>query len=167
MASIILDISPPDAIFISSLLSSPIFVEIANSILSFPFILKLASFSIFMLKHAFGISKSFNSLFIFSLNIIPYFSRFSFIKLHKLFILLSISFCSILSFLFISSTFSICSISSASLLLYSNISSILLPYFLFRLSIVSNLVSTSSLCCSSKSTSSQYFSISLDISCIS
>ena len=118
-----------------------------------------------MLKHAFGISKSFNSLFIFSLNIIPYFSRFSFIKLHKLFILLSISFCSVLSFLFISSTFSICSISSASLLLYSNISSILLPYFLFSENIISNLLSTSSLSYSSKFASSFNELKSLAVSC--
>ena len=66
IASIILDISPPEAIFESSFSSSPLLVHTINSTLSKPFELNLlfSIFCTFTLNCAFFISKSLSSLFI-------------------------------------------------------------------------------------------------------
>ena len=145
IASIILDISPPEAIFVSSFSSSPIFVQIINITSSNPFLLYFWFSILFTLtlNLAFTISKLFNSLFIFSFKIVAYFFLILLISKHSLSIFASISFNFIFNLLFISSAFSINSISFFNCSLYSNISIIEFPYFLFIVNIVSNLLSIS------------------------
>ena len=167
IASIILDISPPDAIFVSGFASSPTLVWIINSILSKPSLLKSVSslFSKCTLNFAFFISKSCNSEFISADNFSPYFSRIKCILFANSSICFS-NFCFCFFKLNIySSKFSIWLISSDFSSLYFKISSIVFPYFLFNECIKSHLSSISFCSSSSKYISSLLLEISLAASC--
>ena len=141
-ANIIRLISPPDAILLRGLISSPMLAENINSTMSAPFLSKPSLGSIETLNSALGILKSLKiSLMFFSILID--FSFLIWVIFKQIFCIFAVMFCFFKRYSFKSSSlFSIFSNFTETVSLNLFISSIVLPYFFFKSYISCNLSST-------------------------